>query len=150
MVYFILIDFWFPTLLFSDRSTTMPYVWKKYHKNKRHTYKFHRTHFDTSTCQMWLQLMIHHFIKLRFLGIFYTLWRPYMSELLYLHKLSQIMWLINVHILVNQYAKCECSLWKVLWFNCVSFAEYQFIFHIYVCNVITSTNFWKLFVKAEL
>ena len=34
-------------------------------------------------------------------------------------KLSQIVCLINVHILICQHAKCDCRLWNVLWFNCV-------------------------------
>ena len=34
-------------------------------------------------------------------------------------KLSQIMCLINVHILVCQLAKYDCWLWKVLSFNCI-------------------------------
>ena len=29
-------------------------------------------------------------------------------------KLSQIMCLINAHILVYQHAKCDCKLWEVL------------------------------------
>ena len=32
-------------------------------------------------------------------------------------KLSQIACLINVHVLKFQYAKYDCRLWKVFWFN---------------------------------
>ena len=34
-------------------------------------------------------------------------------------ELSQIMCLMNVHILLYQHAKCDCSLKRVLWFNCI-------------------------------
>ena len=34
-------------------------------------------------------------------------------------KLSQFVYLINVHILMCQHAKCNCGLWKVLLFNYV-------------------------------
>ena len=33
-------------------------------------------------------------------------------------KLSQIVYLINAHIVVYSHAKCDCRLWKVFWFNC--------------------------------
>ena len=32
---------------------------------------------------------------------------------------SQIVCIINIHILVCQHAKYDCRLWKVLWFNCI-------------------------------
>ena len=34
-------------------------------------------------------------------------------------KISQIVYLIDVQILVYQHTKCDCWLWKVFWFNCV-------------------------------
>ena len=34
-------------------------------------------------------------------------------------KLSQIVCLINIHILVCQHAKCACRLWKVFYLICV-------------------------------
>ena len=42
------------------------------------------------------------------------------------NKLSQIVRLINVHILVCQHSKSDCSIWRVLWFNCV-FWEFSYI-----------------------
>ena len=41
-------------------------------------------------------------------------------------KHSQIVNLVNVHILVYQHAKCDCMLWKLLWFNC-AFWEFLYI-----------------------
>ena len=41
-------------------------------------------------------------------------------------KLSQIAYLIKVHILVSQHAKCDCRLRKVLWLDCV-FWELSYI-----------------------
>ena len=43
-------------------------------------------------------------------------------------KLSQIMFLINVHVLICQYAKCDCRLCKVLWFNAF-FSRIFMLFH---------------------
>ena len=62
-------------------------------------------------------------------------------------KLSQILCLFNVHILVCQNTKCECSLCMVLWFDCVFFGNFHILLHIW--NVITSSNFYKLCVKVE-
>ena len=61
-------------------------------------------------------------------------------------KLSQIVCLINVHILVCKHATCDCSLWKVLWFNAF-FGNYHILLHVW--NAITSSNFYKFCIKAE-
>ena len=50
-------------------------------------------------------------------------------------KKSQIMCLINVHILICQYAKCDCRLWKVLWFD-PFFWEYSYTYHIVLHDFI--------------
>ena len=41
---------------------------------------------EMSKSQMWLQALQRHLILLRFLGIFIHYWRPFMSEVLYLHQ----------------------------------------------------------------
>ena len=45
-------------------------------------------------------------------------------------KLSQIVRLINVHILVCRYARCNYRLWKVTWFKyiCLGIFKYYYIF----------------------
>ena len=51
-----------------------------------------------------------------FLGIFIHYWRPFRPRLNYCisTKLSQIVCLINVHILTCHHDKCGYRLWKVL------------------------------------
>ena len=58
------------------------------------------------------------------------------------NKLLQFVYLINVHILVCQNAKCDCRLWQFLWFNCV-FWEFSYI-NTCVKDYKTSSNFYKL------
>ena len=43
-------------------------------------------------------------------------------------KLSQIVCLINVYILICQHTKCDCRLWKVLWFN---YGLWEFSYYYY-------------------
>ena len=59
-------------------------------------------------------------------------------------KLSQIVCLINVHILECKYAKCDCIIWKVLLFNCV-FREFS-----YIITCLKRYNFTKLLQIACL
>ena len=90
--------FMFNTLCWG-RSKTLPYVWKKYHKNEQNLslvthiftklsqnvcqnnmhilmYRYDRcnckscTHFGLSKCQIWLQVMEGSFKQLRFFGHF--------------------------------------------------------------------------------
>ena len=82
------------------RSKTLPYVWKKYLKNKRH-----------------LRLVTHIFTKL-----------------------SQNVFLFNTHILMYQYARCNCKLWKAIWFYCI-FWVFSYIFIEHSClNCCISTK----------
>ena len=53
-------------------------------------------------------------------------------------KHSQIMYVINVHILVCQHAKWDCMLLKFLWFDCV-FWEFS-----YISDYLTRYIFIKL------
>ena len=55
-----------------------------------------------------------HLILFRFFGYFHT----FLTSIQVLY-LSQIVCMINVYILKCQHAKCDCCLWKVLWFNCI-------------------------------
>ena len=58
-------------------------------------------------------------------------------------------WLINVRILVCQHAKCECSLWKFFYLICVFWG---FLIYYTTCLklYITSSNFYKVYFKAEV
>ena len=62
-------------------------------------------------------------------------------------KLLQIVYLIDVPSLVYQHAKCDCRLWKILWFFGV-FRNFHIFIHIW--NVKTSSNFKKLCIKIEI
>ena len=44
-------------------------------------------------------------------------------------KLSQIVCLINMYILKCQHAKCDCWLWKVLWFNCIFWVFFSYNYY---------------------
>ena len=87
--------FIFETLCLGS-SKTLPYVWKKYHKNEWHlrlvTQIFTEcvsnqyTHFDISKYQMRQQVMVSTLILLRFLCYYIHYWWPFMSELLYLQQ----------------------------------------------------------------
>ena len=55
-------------------------------------------------------------------------------------KLSQIVCLVNVHILACQRAKCHCRLRKFLF-------RFLRTLALHIWNVITSSNFYKLYVK---
>ena len=62
-------------------------------------------------------------------------------------KLPLFMYLIsdiNVHILIRQHVKCDCRLWKILWF----FGNFHILLQLW--NVTTSSNFYKLCIKAEV
>ena len=63
-------------------------------------------------------------------------------------KLSQNVNLIVIHSLVCRYIRCDCKLWKVIWFKYASFRilEYYYIFE----TLLSSPIFHKLCVKAEV
>ena len=67
------------------------------------------TYFHVSICQMWLQVTERLLVLLHFLGTFKNYLRPFVSEVLYLHQTFICMCLIYIHILVCQYAKCDCN-----------------------------------------
>ena len=48
-------------------------------------------------------------------------------------KLSQNVCLINTHILIYWHARCDCKLWKLLWFYCVFFWVFSYIIDEYSC-----------------
>ena len=74
-------------------------------------------HFGVLICQMWLQVMESPLILLRFCVSSYIIDDYSHLNCCISNKLSQIVCLINVHILLCQHAKSNCKLWKVLWFN---------------------------------
>ena len=60
-----------------------------------------------------------------FYGYFHVhYYRPFMSKLLHQTFVS----IINTQIFIYQYAKCDCKLWKILWFNWV-FGDFQILFY---------------------
>ena len=68
-----------------------------------------------------------------FLGIFIHNWQPFMSEVLYLHQtFTDCVFNQNTLFCV----KCNCMLWKVLWFNCV-------------WNVLNSSKFNRLCIMCR-
>ena len=48
-------------------------------------------------------------------------------------KLSQNVCLINTHILIHRYVRCDCKLWSALWFYCV-FWVFSHIIDCYSCR----------------
>ena len=53
-------------------------------------------------------------------------------------KLSQIVCLINPHILVCRHAKSYCRVWNVIWFNCVFFGNFHMIDTLYFHQTFTN------------
>ena len=103
---------------------------------------------NSTICQMWLQIMECPLILLRFFWEFsYIINEHSCLKYFIFTKHSQIVYLMNVYILVCQHAKYDCRLWKALWFNRF-LGNFQLLLHIW--NVITSSNFYKLCVKAEV
>ena len=91
---------------------------------------------EKAMCQMCLQIMEYFLVLLRFFKDFLCIIdnHSYLN-CCFFTKLSQIKYLINVHILVYQHAKCDSRLWKVLWF------DYVFLIFIYILKCY---NFIKL------
>ena len=75
-----------------------------------------------------------------FSGIFIHNCRLFMKCFIFT-KLSQIVCLINVYILVCQHAKCDCRLWKLLWFNWCILWEFAYITICLKRYVIATSNF---------
>ena len=118
--------------LLQNRKTAL--CLKKYHKNERHlclvAYIF--TKLSQNVCIIITHILMYWFArcncKLCVVSWFYYIsWvflyiiidNHFMSELIYSTstKLSQIVCLINVHILECQHVKCDCRLWMALWFD---------------------------------
>ena len=100
-------------------------------------------------CKLWNTILSYCIF---FLKIFIYIIDEY-SSLKYctFPKLSQIVYLIYVHILVSQYVRYDCRLREVLWFNCffVNFhTEFNatLMFKIYVyqtyTNFVSNSNHW--------
>ena len=75
-------------------------------------------YFVIMKCQIWLHAMERLLILLCFFGLFLYIIDDF-SFLKYciLTKFSLIVCLINTHILIYWYARCNYKLRKVLWFN---------------------------------
>ena len=77
---------------------------------------------------MWPQIMDDgSLILLRFRVFSYIIVDHSYSNWCISTKISLIVCLINVHILVCQYAKCDCRLWKDLWFNFFFFGNFSIL-----------------------
>ena len=113
---------------------------KKYHKNERHfclvAHIFTKLSQNVSLINVYILIYWHVRCdwKLRNTLWFYCIF-GYFRYIIEDHsclnccistKLSQIVSLIISCTLVYQHAKCDCSLWKVLWFSCV-FLEFSYI-----------------------
>ena len=105
----------------------MPYVWKIFHKNEWH-----------------LRLVAHIFTKrslilLHFLGISIHYWRPFMSEVLYLHQ-TFTDYVSNQYTHYNMWnVRCNNKLRKILSFNWVLW-RFQCLIQ-YSSNYQTFINF---------
>ena len=122
-------------LLFGN--TYLQLAFTKYVSNKY-------THFDISISQMWLLVMEHPLILSRFWVFSYIIDDHSCLNYCIFTKLLQIVYLINVHILLCQLAKYNCRLWKVLWFKLRSWKFSYIILHVW--HVITSPSFYKLYI----
>ena len=74
---------------------------------------------------------------LRFLGIF--IHNSCLKCSIFI-KLSQIVCLVNVHILIYHHANCDCSLWKVV---LLSNAFFWYFFHILCTAYLKRYNYIK-------
>ena len=61
-------------------------------------------------------------------------------------KLSQNVCLINTQILVYWHAKCNCKLWKALWFYCIFGYFHTLLTSIHVWSIVSSPKFHRLCV----
>ena len=137
---------------FCCRMETLPYFWKYYHKNERHLCLVRQsfTKLPQNVCLNNSHILIYWYARCdyklwnapRFYCVFWIFSyiideHSFLKHYIF-NKLSQIVWLINVHILVCQRVKCDCSLWKVLLFN----SYFWEIFIYYTC--LKRYNFFKL------
>ena len=83
-------------------------------------------HFGMLICQMWLQVMDSWFFYFAFCEYSHIIKYHSCLRWCILTKLSQTVCLVNTHILVYRYGRCDCRLLKVLWFIFV-FLEFSYI-----------------------
>ena len=113
--------------LISNGGNTALYL-KEYHRTKRHLLLV--AHFLTKLSQIVCLTNLHILTYVRcnsklwnafwfycVFGYFHTLLLTFHIWGFISNKLSQNVCLINTHILKCWYAKCNCKLRKVLWFN---------------------------------
>ena len=144
------------------RTKTLTYDWNFFHKNEQNLYfvTHNFTKLSQNICLIKTHILIYLFAKCNcnlwkafwfycvFLGFSYIIDKHSCLKYCIFTKLSRIVFLINVQILVYWHAKCDCRLRKVLLFDCVLFKNFHIILHIW--NVIASSNFYKLCIKAEV
>ena len=99
-------------------------------------------YFDTFIGQMWQQVKENSLLA--FLGIFIHYWRAFVSEVLYHHQtftdcVSNYTFISScqIRLQVSRYSDLIANFWN---------------FHIFlhVWNVITTSNFCELYIKAEV
>ena len=120
--------------IFLGRTATLPYVWKtisqkwapfaigstSLHQTFTEYVSNQYTHFDILICQMRLQVMEQLLILLCIFWVFsYIIDKHSCLKYCIFTKLSQIVYLIDVHVLLYEYAKCNCWLCNVLSFFCI-------------------------------
>ena len=121
----------YPSYTFTNCMSNLVLCLKKYHKNERHLHLATYSSIKPSqnVCLINTHIFMYWYVRCNYklwnALWFYCVFRVFSyitDDHLCLNcststKLSQIVCLINVHILVYQHAKCNCSLWKDLWFN---------------------------------
>ena len=74
--------------------------------------------------------------------IFIHNWQKFISKFCISTNLSKIICLINVHILVCQYARCDCKLWNVYWFFLCFFFDFS--------DIINNHSSLKCYIFTKL
>ena len=89
--------------------------------------------FFMSICHMWLQIMERYLILMRFREFSYI---TKCLKCCIITKLSHTVCLIVIHNSVCKYTRCDCRLWKVIWFKYVWIRNFRIFLQI--SNVISS------------
>ena len=109
----ILVNFWQPCFFIGPRlevnhPASLIHLQSKFHENPMGSFWDFT---DTSALSFYCVFWVFSYINNEHSSLKYCI----------LTKFSQIVCLINLDILVFRLAKCDCKLWRVIWFNCVFF-----------------------------
>ena len=136
--------------LYLGWSKILSYIWKNYHKNEQHLCLV--THISTKlshnvclinkhiliywyarrNCRLW---KVPWFYYVFCLNIFILYWRPFMSELMFLHKISQIVsmdtfWHVRIPNVTAGYGRFSdliCAFFRVFSYIILYLMRYNFI-----------------------